>query len=62
MVLFPIQRVFRACIGLDFVDPTDPIAFIIIIQEDAFIHEITAGAATATLAESALVSWLQIDD
>jgi hypothetical protein len=60
VVLFQIQRVFRACIGFDIVDPTDSLAFIIIIQEDAFIHEITAGAATAALAESALVSWLQI--
>jgi hypothetical protein len=62
VVLFHIQRVFRACKRFDFVDPTDRLAFIIIIQEDAFKHEITAGTATAALAESALVSWLQIDN
>jgi hypothetical protein len=62
VVLFRIQRVFRACIELDFVDPTYRFAFIIIIQEDAFKHELEAGAATAALTVSALVSGLQVDN
>jgi hypothetical protein len=62
VVLFRIQRVFRACIELDSVDPTYRFAFIIIIQEDAFIHELAAGAATAALTVSTLVSGLQVDN
>jgi hypothetical protein len=62
MVLSRIQRVFRAGIGLEIVDFADGPAFLIIVQKSAGEHEPAATAAAQTLAVSAFISRLQIDD